>query len=885
MENFRHKARQWITQGGLKRFKRNSKGLALAVGRYFLPNGMVFLLCVALGALSLLLTPARWLFAPQMVLSGLWAAIMLQGLFHWAFKGRKSSLQKAFNPMKNWLWACWLLVYFQQPAFDLLQDYAQLRHVPQRLSAEFAIERQLKAVPNAMFVVRVMLPATKPFLAYVRWEVKVGEKMPKVGDFWQGKLQLRPVTARLNFGGFDRQKWFLSQKIIAEGRVRMATWIASRPNWRERILQNVRGETEHLSQQGMLLALAFGERAWLPYHTLALYQRTNTAHLIAISGLHIGLAMLLGMALMRAVQFFLPTRLISPLLSWLGGVFVATFYASLAGFAPPTFRALVAILLVSLLHFARITLNRWLILGLVLALLVLMSPLMVLSMSFWLSVSAVASLLLWYQCVPSIKWQQCLRLWHDWRKTPLAPKKRAVKPQWLQGLLKFVGGGVNIFLGLLHLQLGLFWLLTPIQLWMFNGSSWAALAANLLVVPVFSFVIIPLVLLATLLSMLSISLENFGTLAALLRNLSRALSKELWQGGNFLLENVNHALQPLASHWLAVSQWQALAISLGLWGSFGGVIFLRHYYATPQAQRSPKRMAVCGVLLVLLALGYAGWRYETRSRLSVTMLDVGQGLAVLLEKNGRALLYDTGVSWQFNQSQGSMAEREIFPYLQRQGLQLDGILLSHDDRDHAGGMTFFLQKFPHTLWRSASLKKYNGQRPKPCMVGEQWQWQGVAFTVLWPQYVGQRAKNEHSCVVLVQDKSHSLLLLGDATASVESAITPALQQYLKGKSLTLLQVAHHGSTTSTTPEFLQKFRPSLAWISASRWNMWGLPKNAVVQRLQAAGAHVANTGEQGALRFTFANGRFEQARSDYSAWYQGVLAPRNYTDKSYKAMK
>lgn len=846
----------------MQKFRQQIRRCVGLVADYFLPTPYWGLFSVAIGALGLLFTPTSWLFAPQNGLSWLLLAVGLQGLVAGVMKNCKA--RPYFLWFKNALWLLGAWIYFQQAAVTLLQDYERFSRLPQPLTANFYIEKQFKTTPVPIFLVKVLSPDITPFNAYVRWAVKGA--LPQTGEWWHGSLQLHPVTARLNFGGFDRQKWFLSQKIIAEGKVKKATKRADTPSWRDRILRKAQKATANLPQQGLLLALAFGERAWLPYDIQSLYQRTNTAHLIAISGLHIGLAMLLGVALMRGVQFFLPTRFISPLLAWIGGVLLATFYASLAGFAPPTFRALVAILVVSFLHFGRVNLNAWLTFCFVVALLLCVAPLMVLSTSFWLSVSAVASLLLWYRNFPLPKWQSVRAYWFFLTKRKeisirAVPVKR---PLWRQNLRRILQALGRFFFALLHLQLGLFLLLTPVQLWVFGGSSWAALVANVLIVPLFSLIVIPLVLLATLITILP-------------NAVFAPLQGQLWRWANGLLEWGNHLLSGFSDYWFPLSQGQMLWATLLLWSIFAGILWLRWQYRTGSPLLKSKQWAWLA-LFCLFALILASWQQWGRTRWRVTMLDVGQGLAVLIEKNGQALLYDTGVSWRFPTKNGtvagSMAEREILPYLQRQGLRLNEIILSHDDRDHSGGMTFLLQKFQRTLWRSASLKTYNRQLPKPCVAGESWQWQGLRFQILSPKVVVKRAKNEHSCVVLVQDQKHSLLLLGDATAHVERAITPALQQLLGGKPLTLLQVAHHGSATSSTLEFLRKFRPTLAWISASRWNMWGLPKSAVVKRLRATGAKVANTGEQGALRFSFGSGRFEQARSGYSAWYQSVLLPQ-----------
>ena len=159
--------------------------------------------------------------------------------------------------------------------------------------------------------------------------------------------------------------------------------------------------------QGLLIALAFGERAWLDNKTWLIYQQTNTAHLIAISGLHIGLAMGIGFFFARFLQLALPTRFISPWFPLCFGVLIALGYAYLAGFSLPTFPCNDGIafycnpsIFATILHaFENALFGR--------GISAFCDPLMPLSVSFWLSVGAVTCLIVWYRYVPLsiIEWQ------------------------------------------------------------------------------------------------------------------------------------------------------------------------------------------------------------------------------------------------------------------------------------------------------------------------------------------------------------------------------------------------------------------------------------------------------------------------------------------------
>ncbi len=136
----------------------------------------------------------------------------------------------------------------------------------------------------------------------------------------------------------------------------------------------------------------------------------------------------------------------------------------------------------------------------------------------------------------------------------------------------------------------------------------------------------------------------------------------------------------------------------------------------------------------------------------VDTLDVGQGLATLIVKNGKGILYDTGSSWRG----GSMAELEILPYLQREGIVLEKLILSHDDNDHAGGASTILKAYPNVELITPSRKNYGENYRTFCTAGRDWHWQGLHFQILSPHNVVTPADNPHSCVILVDDGKHSV---------------------------------------------------------------------------------------------------------------------------------
>ena len=670
---------------------------------------------------------------------------------------------------------------------------------------------------------------------FLNWKAK---EVPQLSEIWQAEISLRPLSARLNFGGFDRQQWYFSKGITAVGTVKSAVKIADVSSLRAEKLQQVKKQTEGLSLQGLLIALAFGERAWLDKNTWSIYQQTNTAHLIAISGLHIGLTMGIGFYLARVVQVFLPTRFIHPYFPLVFGVLFALIYAYLAGFSVPTFRAISALVFVFFIQIMRRHYSPLQLFTLVVGFLLSCDPLMPLSVSFWLSCGAVGCLIVWYRYVPFSLFQ--------WKNRPFSSKVR-----WI--------------LSLFHLQFGLLLFFTPLQLFLFNGLSLSGFLANLIAVPLYSFFLVPLILFAVFTNGACFS----------------------WQLANKLAEGITWLISVFQGNWFNVSFNLALVLTALCAGIFMLVIW--RIYREPEISSSTKQikrarfftlnlskpllkndrinalrcffgiMSLCFMILLFKQLSKPIWQVDT--------LDVGQGLATLIVKNGKGILYDTGPAWQG----GNMAELEILPYLQREGITLEKLILSHDDNDHAGGASTILKAYPNMEFITPSRKNYGENHRTFCTAGLDWDWQGLHFQILSPHFIVERADNAHSCVILVDDGKHRILLTGDAETKNEQIFARTL-----GK-IDVLQVGHHGSKTSTSEYLLSQVRPDIAIISSGRWNPWKFPHYSVIERLQRYKSTVENTAISGQVRVNFFKDRLEiqQARTEFSPWYARVIGFSN----------
>jgi competence protein ComEC len=335
--------------------------------------------------------------------------------------------------------------------------------------------------------------------------------------------------------------------------------------------------------------------------------------------------------------------------------------------------------------------------------------------------------------------------------------------------------------------------------------------ANLIAVPWVGLAVVPLALLGTLL------LPLFGVGEAL-----------LWVAGG-LLDLLFMLLTQIAD-WLPA--WQPSALPLWSWllCALGAVLLL-----LPAGV--PLR-SLGGLLL--LALFYTPLQRPVLGQAEVWVLDVGQGLAVLLRTHGHTLLYDAGPRF----GDFDVGERVVLPSLR--GLderRLDLLLISHADNDHAGGA--------RAIQRGMAIERVLSGEPAalPAVLqaqaweaGRSWQWDGVRFST-WRWAEASNA-NQASCVLLVEAAGERMLLTGDIDSRAERAL---LDSGLDVHADWLL-APHHGSRSSSSPAFVQAVAPRAVLISRGQHNSFGHPHPTVLARYEEISAQIYDTVERGALR-------------------------------------
>ncbi|OLQ73390.1 DNA internalization-related competence protein ComEC/Rec2 [Photobacterium proteolyticum] len=668
------------------------------------------------------------------------------------------------------------------------------------------------------------LPVYNPLRVRLEWPRTVEMKQ---GERWELEVRLRRPYGRVNHAGFDAERYFLGNQLHGKGTVlsgrKLPSPIRSGPvlseiTSRQRLLDRVVALTENLTNRSYLLALGFGFRDGLSDKDWLLLRDSGLSHLMAISGLHIGLAVVCGWWLGSQIRGIGPEwdcLLWLPL--WLGLLF-ALGYAWLAGFSLPTQRALLMSTMVMVLIRCRVHWPGWQILLLALMVCLILNPLGSYSAGLWLSFSAV--FVLYIASVSGVR------------------ADTGGEATWLRNWS-------NKLKLLVMVQLVLMGMMLPVQWLWFGGVSVAAVVVNLFAVPWVSFLTVPLVL------------------AAIASLWLPSLSAWLWWLADLSLFPVLRLAELASGSWWRISVYWlpylfgVLVLAILLW--FLPVRTFKALYA--------------GAALVIVnwhgALGLLDHDVESKPGWQVEMLDVGHGLAVLIRRGEFTVLYDTGNRWE----QGSVVTAVIEPVMLATGRnRLDGLILSHADSDHAGGLVDVITRLKPG-WKRSSDRRAGFM---PCLRGEQWQWLQLDFRVLWPPRLVERAANPHSCVIEISDRTlspdnpTSVLLTGDIDAISELL----LANLEPGLNPEVLLVPHHGSNSSSTATWLAKMTPAYALVSVARYSPWPLPSAAVRQRYVDKGAVWLSTARSGQVSVSIYNGDIDILRYRQevkNSWYRALF--------------
>ncbi|HEY9277456.1 MAG TPA: DNA internalization-related competence protein ComEC/Rec2 [Methylotenera sp.] len=622
----------------------------------------------------------------------------------------------------------------------------------------------------------------------------------KAGERWQFTVRLKRPHGTQNPHGFDFEAWALAENIRATGSIKAKADNKKLQNFvwrpaymvehvRELIQQRISLALAGKPYSGIIQALVMGDDSQIAVNDWQLFLRTGTSHLMSISGLHITMLSGLVFALVGFLWRRIPAlvmRLPARKAATLAGMMAAVVYALIAGFAVPTQRTLYMLMVFALALWSGRQLVISQVLALALIVVVLFDPWAVISAGFWLSFGAVAML----------SFALGARVGHaHWFKA-------ALLTQWA------------VTIGMV-----------PLLLIMFNQVSVVSPFANAIAIPLISFIVTPLALLGSFLSIeFALKLSHHALdVCMMLLNWFNQLPDIVWQ---------QHA-SPL---------WTLLPATIG-------VLWLMLPRGVPM-----RWLGYLGLLPMLLIAP----QRPNAGDMKVTVLDVGQGLSVVVQTATHNLLYDAGGKYS---EQADAGARIVLPFLRGEGVsKLNGFIVSHNDTDHSGGMPTILAQMP-VSWLASSLpesaEQHDNIKHVKCFSGQHWVWDGVDFQMIYPQSDSYNnaalTDNNRSCVLKITSASGSLLLTGDIERPAEVALIEQQQNNQAPISLKsdVMVAPHHGSKTSSSVQFISEVEPNLTIFTAGYLNRFRHPRAEIVKRYEDAQSKILRSDYHGAITLNF----------------------------------
>ena len=394
--------------------------------------------------------------------------------------------------------------------------------------------------------------------------------------------------------------------------------------------------------------------------------------------------------------------------------------------------------------------------------------------------------------------------------------------------------------------------LTPLSLLLFGQVSVVGFVANLVAIPWVTLVVTPLAL-------------------------GGVLWAPLWSLAALSLQPLAVALQWLAQWPWAVIFLPAAPLWAGMDGVLGGALL---------AMRLPWRLRLLAFVLLVPVVFWSPARPGV-GEFELLAADIGQGNAVLVRTANHTLLYDAGPRFSRESDAG---HRVLVPLLRALGERVDILVLSHRDADHTGGAEAVLRQQPQAMLTGSIETTHALQRVRPvtpCLAGQRWEWDGVAFDVLHPLAGADAPElrdnrppreprpNTLSCVLRIAAHGGggaTALLVGDIETPQEQALL-ARNAPIKAD---LLLVPHHGSKTSSSRAFLEVVQPSTALVQAGYRNRFGHPAPDVLQRYKALGIAVVESPHCGAANWSSTLPAVVACERDRDRHYwQHQLPPRN----------
>ena len=683
-----------------------------------------------------------------------------------------------------------------------------------------------------------------PKRIYLSWQPawRNPQAIPEIipGQRWRIKAKLKRPYGSLNPHTFDFERWSFHQDFGASGSVRSGELLLDKDiGWTEYELRMelarwyLRKKIQSMlpvdaRYAGVLIALVMGDQNAINQDDWRVFNATGIGHLISISGLHVTMLAGVGASFAAFIWRRRTWPLIAPVtkVAAVAGFVTAFIYAWLAGFQIPAQRTMYMVGVVAFALWSGRNPRSFDIWWWALAFVLLIDPMAPYTPGFWLSFGAVAAI---------------LYAMGDSSGLLGIPTGKELETHWMHRIWQALREACRV-------QAVVTLALLPLTLYWFYQVSVVSPLANAFAIPLVSYIVTPLAIAGALLP------EFIGRWLLLPAHAS--------------MEYLAMALEWMASWnwaviWSRQPEWWALVLS----GC--GII----YAIRPGKITESWKLRLLSITLSFpLFFSPITWFTQfqvTNGEFKATVLDIGQGTAVLVETANKSLLYDTG---PIQGKKDDAGQRVILPYLRGMGIhQIDRMVISHSDSDHIGGAATLLKSIRFDLMMgslpSTNPLLNNLQARKipaiPCRFGQRWVWDGVEFLIWHPheetlfsnQHTGK--PNEMSCVLEVRNQKASLWLTGDIEKQGEAEIIERLDEKMLqeiGTRELIFMAPHHGSKTSSSLSLLKRLEPNQAFAQNGYRNRYGHPHPDVTGRYQALGIPFYQTPQTGAQTWIFKNG-------------------------------
>lgn len=612
----------------------------------------------------------------------------------------------------------------------------------------------------------------------------------KVGEKRQLLVRLKRIHGTQNPGAFDYEAWAIQKGLRATGYI-----LSSKDNillshqWhyypidqvRQILQEKIQALSPNSNTAPWLMALIIGERNGIRQEDWEVLRKTGTNHLMAIAGLHIGI-----MAGFAHVIF-----------SWLW-----RRVPSLVLLLPAQLAGACAALLIAVLY----------------------------SALAGFSVPTQRACIMLTVFILTLLSRRKISAWNSWSLAMLFvlllnPLSVLTESFWLSfGTIALIIYGMSGRL----VSTGFWWKwgrvqwvigfgLIPLTLALFQECSLVSFFANSIAIPWLGFFILP-----------------FCFLSGVFLFISPAF-------GGFLLAMADKSLAGL---WILLT-W------------FSQLHFSSWHQAVPS--HGILLMTIVGFLILLLPAGVSGrgmgifWLMPlilfqpikpASGDIWMTLLDVGQGLSIVIQTKEHTLLYDAGPKYNAN---FDMGESVVLPYFRTVGAkQIDMLVISHGDNDHIGGAQAILKSLPVLEVLTSVPEKILSSAIRYCLAGYSWQWDDVHFAFVYPSQDNLNLGNDSSCVLSIDNGTHRILLTGDIEKYAENDLIKRSPEQL---AATILVAPHHGSKTSGVKEFIAAVHPQFVLYATGYHNRYHFPHQTVVATYEEINAVQLNTVATGAIQF------------------------------------